>query len=166
MGLQALRPFKLDPSTIGRRIKERRLERNETQEAVGKACGLSQNSVMKIEKGATENSRFVTQVWAYLGLDLGELSDLYRSEAQLANNDQIEVSVLRKVHLIRAVKYEAVRIPDAGSGSGILVTWTAKNGATIAGVIDRTMIAEAAAEFFRCAHELGIDLSKLRSHRK
>jgi hypothetical protein len=42
MGLQVLRPFKLDSGTIGRRIKERRLERNETQQAVGKACGLSQ----------------------------------------------------------------------------------------------------------------------------
>jgi transcriptional regulator with XRE-family HTH domain len=139
--------FKLDTATIGRRIKERRLERGETQQAIGKACGLSQNSMMKIEKGATQNSRFVTKIWAYLDLDLVELSDVYRSEAQPANNDQIEVSVLRKAHLIKAVKYEVVRLP--GAGSGILITWTAKNGVTLSGVMDRSMIAEAVTEFRR-----------------
>jgi transcriptional regulator with XRE-family HTH domain len=156
-----MRALKLDPATIGRRIRERRVERGETQEIIGKACGLSQNSVMKIERGQTENSRFVTQIWAYLGLDLAELSDLYRVvDKQLAINEQIEVSVQRKAHLIAAVRYEVVRLPQADS-SGILITWTAKNGATIAGVLDRSMIAGAASEFLRCARELGIDPTKL-----
>jgi transcriptional regulator with XRE-family HTH domain len=164
VGLQRtlpIRALKLDPGTIGRRIRERRLARNETQEAVGKACGLSQNSVMKIERGQTENSRHLTQIWAYLGLDLAELSDVYRSvDRQLAVNDQIEVSVRRKAHLIAAIRYEVVRLPEAGSGLGILITWTARNGATIAGVLDRAMIAEVAPEFLRCARELGIDPTK------
>jgi transcriptional regulator with XRE-family HTH domain len=145
--------FKLDTATIGRRIKERRLERGETQQAIGKACGLSQNSMMKIEKGATQNSRFVTKIWAYLGLNLVELSDLYRSEAQPANNDQIEVSVLRKTHLIKAIKYEIVRLEGVG-GKTILITCIAKNGTIFAGAMDRSMIVEAVAEFHRYAQAL------------
>jgi transcriptional regulator with XRE-family HTH domain len=163
VGLQKIPPasvLKLDPATIGRRIRTRRLARNETQETVGKACGLSQNSVMKIERGQTENSRFVTQIWAYLGLDLAELSDIYRViDKQLAINDQVDVSVQRKAHLIAGIRYEVVQLPQADS-SGILITWTARNGATIAGVLDRSMIAQAAAEFAHCARELGIDPTK------
>ena len=60
--------FKLDAETIGARIRARRKQRRETQLQVGKACGVSQNGVMKIEHGQTENSRFVTAIWSYLGI--------------------------------------------------------------------------------------------------
>jgi transcriptional regulator with XRE-family HTH domain len=158
--------LKLDAAEIGRRVKTRRIERNLSQEDVAAACGLSQNSVGKIEQGRTENSRFITQIWAYLGLDLGELSDLYSPPKPLsaAGNEQltmIEVSLLRKVHLIKEITYEVVRMPDVGSGHGILISWIAKNGASISAVLDQAMISQASAQFFRCARELGIDLAKL-----
>jgi transcriptional regulator with XRE-family HTH domain len=150
--------FKLDAATIGRRIRERRLERGESQEAVGKACGVSQNGIMKLERGLIENSRFTTLVWAHLGLDLAELSDLYRggNERQLLLNDRIEVSAPRKAHLVKELFHEVVRMPGVGSESGVLITLTALNGAKISAVVDRAMVAEQVRQLLGCARELGI----------
>src|SRR5262249_10126542 len=40
--------LKLDPATIGERVRERRIERGLSQKQIAAACGLSQNSVGKI----------------------------------------------------------------------------------------------------------------------
>ena len=161
-------PLKLDAAEIGRRVKARRLERKQSQEDVAAACGLSQNSVGKIEQGRTENSRFISQIWAYLGLDLGELNAVYDTAAatpmQENNFTEVQVNLVRKVRMIRHITYEVVRMPDneTTSGQGVLITWITSNGASISAVLDRAMIAPAAREFFRCARELGIDLTTLR----
>src|SRR5262252_22073 len=159
-------PLKLDAAEIGRRVRARRIERKQSQEDVAAACGLSQNSVGKIEQGRTENSRFISQIWAYLGLDLTELSDHYASEQNRARGNEqftmVEVNLLRKVRLIKHITYEVVRMPETGSGHGILITWITNNGASTSAVLDQAMIAPAAREVFRCARELGIDLTKLR----
>jgi len=157
--------LKLDPSTIGERVRERRTERGLSQKQLANACGLSQNSVGKIEQGRTENSRFISQIWAYLGLDLAELNPVYEATGTApAQNSftEVQVSLVRKVRMIRQISYEVVRMPDTGSGQGVLITWITNNGASTSAVLDQVMIPDAAREFFRCAQELGIDLAKLR----
>src|SRR5262245_5287520 len=155
--------FKLDADTIGQRIREGRTARGMTQLQVGKACGLSQNSVMKIETGRSENSRFVTDIWAHLAFDIAELSDVYlpksEDEQALLRNGLVQVNPLpRKAHLLKKVTYELVHMPEVGTGVGMMITWTVRNGAMLSAVMDRSMVPEAAAEFARLARELGFDL--------
>lgn|SRR5262245_35451342 len=156
-------PRKLTPAEIGRRIKARRIKRGLSQKQLAQACGLSQNSVGKIELGRTENSRFIAQIWAYLGLDLAELSDVFHGnvegiDVEWSTNNQIEAQLLRKTHLLKSITYEVAKF-HGESGRGILITWTARNGATISSLMDRPMILDTCPEFFRCVRELGIDLA-------
>lgn len=157
--------FKLDPSAIGRRIKTQRLARQLTQLQVGRACGLSQNSVMKIERGQTETSRFIPRIWSYLGLNLTDLSDIYAGEQRSTTLPAPDVEIARrsKALLISEISYEDVELPDAGSGKGILITWTMRNGATVAGVMDATMLEKSVVAFVAAVRRLGIDPTKFLS---
>lgn len=44
----------ITPKTVGARIKYLREKKGESQEILGKAIGLSQNSISKLEKGETQ----------------------------------------------------------------------------------------------------------------
>ena len=43
-----------EPKTVGERIKYLREKNKESQEKLGEAIGLSQNSISKLEKGETQ----------------------------------------------------------------------------------------------------------------
>ena len=43
-----------EPKTVGERIKYLREKKGESQEKLGEAIGLSQNSISKLEKGETQ----------------------------------------------------------------------------------------------------------------
>jgi transcriptional regulator with XRE-family HTH domain len=161
-------PFKLDPIAIGERIQARRLERGESQKDVGKACGLSQNSVMKIERGRTENSRFIAAIWTHLGLDLTELSDIYQQQRPLSRRSArdphtgfatVEVTVPREIMELVQISYETVKLPASGR-KGILITWIGRDGATACGLMDQSMVPDAEEGWREMREQLAADQEK------
>jgi len=73
----------------------------------------------------------------------------------------VAVNVTREAHLITAINYEVVEYElDGATRQGLLITWTAKNGASLVGLVDRAMLPSLGEQARRCYQELGIDLAK------
>jgi len=137
--------FKLTPAEIGERLIARRKERGLSQMAIAKACGLSQNSVAKIERGQFENSRFIPVIWEYLGLDRNELLKDENGAKTIVERPKTDA------YLIDRITYEEVLIPSENT-DGIMVTWHLRDGKKLRGVVDRSLLQQAipqALEVFR-----------------
>jgi len=142
-------PFvlKLSPAEIGQRIAAKRRERGLSQQSVGKACGLSQNSVRKIEQGQVEVSRFVPAIWQHLGLDMSHLT----GDAGLLRTPQHhdlslsagDVEVITQAFLVENTTLQWVNVPSLG-GKRMMITWQLKNGARVSGLFDHQMVVKAA----------------------
>jgi len=142
-------PFvlKLSPAEIGQRIAAKRRERGLSQQSVGKACGLSQNSVRKIEQGQVEVSRFVPVIWQHLGLDMsdltGEVGASLKTPQYHHDLSTGDVEVITQAFLVENTTLQWVNVPSLG-GKRMMITWQLKNGARVSGLFDRQMVMKAA----------------------
>ena len=140
----------LGKTEIGERILAARRAAGLSQKQVGEAVGLSQNGVMKIERGEIENSRFVGIIWQHLGLDMNELFNVG------AAGESAEVTPMAKkvrALLIEDITYDEATLPDGSRG--IMITWQVKSGTAIYGVMDPKLVRRAIPHFLRLAQDLG-----------
>ena len=68
----------LSASAIGARIRYAREQAGRSQQDIARQLGISQNSVQKIENGKVGRSRYVTQLWQLVGLDVSELNPAFK----------------------------------------------------------------------------------------
>jgi transcriptional regulator with XRE-family HTH domain len=162
----------VDAVNVGKVLRKRRIAKKLSQEQLAKACGLSQNTLMKIENGQTVHSRFIWTLAVYLGISLEELNEIYGTivppdiatqSVAVETTNENDIAEIRQVNptkarLIHAISYQVVDIVKGGSGRGLLISWTFKNGANVTGVLDATMLAETGAAALACYEELGIKI--------
>jgi transcriptional regulator with XRE-family HTH domain len=66
--------------TIGSRVREARKKAGLSQAELAKLCNVTQATIQKIETSRSANSRFLSIVWARLGLPLVELDPGYSAD--------------------------------------------------------------------------------------
>jgi len=65
---------RMDAKERGERIKQERLKKGLSQEKLGRAIGVSQPAIKKIEAGTTENSKLLPKIAKELGVPLHEIA--------------------------------------------------------------------------------------------
>lgn len=76
----------LDPSTLGKLIKDRRKAANMTQEVAASFCGVTKKTLIRVEKG--EDVYFSTIVKILRGLGIKLTVDTPNSENNLGDSNE------------------------------------------------------------------------------
>ena len=168
-------PNRLTPALLGQLARTAREGQKRSQKSIARELEVSQTTLHKMEAGHITDSKHWPRLFTVLGLPLSKLDPIYsdipdaRAPVRVLSgtgqpsvtSNMVAVNVTREAHLITAINYEVVEYElDGATRQGLLITWTAKNGASLVGLVDRAMLPSLGEQARRCYQELGIDLAK------
>jgi transcriptional regulator with XRE-family HTH domain len=174
----------LSPKELGSMARERREALHRSQKDIAKALSVSQTTLHKLETGVVDESKHWPRLFTLLELPLDNIDPIYSRlnvvaaantsgmsavlhakngtaaaapESPAPTGGRVMVKVEREAIVIAGVRYASVETPE---GPAMLITWTARNGEMIDGLMDRAMIESAMRRFHELALRLGIDPAK------